>query len=275
MCFSIQIIVIGCPTYWYPLSTKVRGWIVYKYPFQLFLITHLSLPLLFSGGRVPSRIIMVLDRTPSPPPPPPPMHQCTYQIHNWHSHWWPRVEESYRFWSKSEKPKWPLAPILWKYDEKACTLYNLIKNAPIKFIFDVATDILSILAKIGIQNGRFSPIFPTFPHLSPPFPTYSNFCPLFPTFRHFLPLFPTFRNFSPLFTTFRHFSPLFPFVYHFSLLFPTFCHFSPLLATFPNFSQLLATFCHFSPLFPTFPALSPTFSHFPHFLPLFTTFPHY
>ena len=32
--------------------------------------------------------------------------------------------------------------ILWKYDEKACALYNLIKNAPINFIFDVATDIL-------------------------------------------------------------------------------------------------------------------------------------
>ena len=34
------------------------------------------------------------------------------------------------------------AAILWKYDEKACALHNLIKNAPINFIFDVATDIL-------------------------------------------------------------------------------------------------------------------------------------
>ena len=32
--------------------------------------------------------------------------------------------------------------ILWKYDEKACAIYNLMKNAPINFIFDVATDIL-------------------------------------------------------------------------------------------------------------------------------------
>ena len=31
---------------------------------------------------------------------------------------------------------------LWKYYEKACALYNLIKNTPINFIFDVATDIL-------------------------------------------------------------------------------------------------------------------------------------
>ena len=29
---------------------------------------------------------------------------------------------------------------LWKYDEKACALYNF-KNAPINFIFDVATEI--------------------------------------------------------------------------------------------------------------------------------------
>ena len=29
-----------------------------------------------------------------------------------------------------------------KYDEKACALYNLIKNALINFLFDVATDIL-------------------------------------------------------------------------------------------------------------------------------------
>ena len=42
-------------------------------------------------------------------------HQCAYQIHIWHSHWWPRVEEPYRY--------------LWKYDEKACALHNLIKNA--------------------------------------------------------------------------------------------------------------------------------------------------
>ena len=40
------------------------------------------------------------------------------------------------------KPKWPPVAILWKYDEKACALYNLIKNALINFIFDVATDIL-------------------------------------------------------------------------------------------------------------------------------------
>ena len=27
-----------------------------------------------------------------------------------------------------------------KYDEKACALHNLIKDEPINFIFDVATD---------------------------------------------------------------------------------------------------------------------------------------
>ena len=32
-----------------------------------------------------------------------------------------------------------MAAILRKYDEKAYALHNLIKNAPINFIFDVAT----------------------------------------------------------------------------------------------------------------------------------------
>ena len=49
--------------------------------------------------------IMVLVRTPSPPPPPPPPHAKACVSRN-------------------------------------CALYNLIKNAPINFIFDVATDIL-------------------------------------------------------------------------------------------------------------------------------------
>ena len=48
----------------------------------------------------------------------------------------------YCFGRKSDKPKWPAAAILWKYDEKACALYNLIKNALINFIFDVSTDML-------------------------------------------------------------------------------------------------------------------------------------
>ena len=46
------------------------------------------------------------------------------------------------FGANRKKTKWPPAAILWKYDEKACAIYNLIKNAPINFIFDVATDIL-------------------------------------------------------------------------------------------------------------------------------------
>ena len=45
---------------------------------------------------------------------------------------------------KIGKPKWPLAAILWKYDEQDCALHNLITNAPINFIFDVATDLLNI-----------------------------------------------------------------------------------------------------------------------------------
>ena len=40
------------------------------------------------------------------------------------------------------KPKWPPAAILCKYDEKVCALHNLITNAPINFMFDVATDLL-------------------------------------------------------------------------------------------------------------------------------------
>ena len=44
-------------------------------------------------------------------------------------------------------------PFCEKYDEKACALHNFIKNAPINFIFDLAT----ILAKIGIQNGCWRP----------------------------------------------------------------------------------------------------------------------
>ena len=92
---------------------------------------------------------------------------------------------------------------------------------------------LSILAKIGIQNGRFFPPFANFPHFSPPFPTYSNFSPLF-------------SNFSPFFPSFPQFSPLFP-------------HFFPLFATFHHFSPLCTTFPHFFPLFTTFSLLFPTF----------------
>ena len=46
---------------------------------------------------------------------------------------------------KNQNGHWPPAAILWKYDEKACALlwfHHLIKNAPINFIFDVATDLL-------------------------------------------------------------------------------------------------------------------------------------
>ena len=85
-----------------------------------------------------------------PPHPPPHTKACVsrncginaYQIHIWHSHWWPRVEEPYRFWRLPGKTKWPPAAILWKYDEKHCALHNLIQNAPINFIFDVATELL-------------------------------------------------------------------------------------------------------------------------------------
>ena len=74
-------------------------------------------------------------------------HQCAYQIHIWHSHWWPRVEEPDRFgrnghfekiWWKQKlridlkwrkmwtkvifgHPKWPPVAILWK-KKKSCVL---------------------------------------------------------------------------------------------------------------------------------------------------------
>ena len=43
---------------------------------------------------------------------------------------------------ENRKTKWPPTAILWKYDEKDCALHNFIKNAPINFTFNVATDIL-------------------------------------------------------------------------------------------------------------------------------------
>ena len=86
---------------------------------------------------------------------------------------------------------------------------------------------------------HFSPLFPTFHHISPLF----NFSPLFPTFPHFFKIFPTFNHFSPLVTTFSHFSPHFATFSHFFQLFTTFHHFSPLFTTFPHFFN-------FTPLFP-------------------------
>ena len=58
----------------------------------------------------------------------------------------PLMEEPYgrtlSILEKIGKPKWPATAILWKYDEKACALHNLIKNTPINFILDVVTDLL-------------------------------------------------------------------------------------------------------------------------------------
>ena len=53
-------------------------------------------------------------------------------------YWWPSVEEPKRNLAKIGKPKWPIAAILWKYDEKACARHNIFRNAPINIIFDVA-----------------------------------------------------------------------------------------------------------------------------------------
>ena len=102
------------------------------------------------------------------------------------------------FGAKSEKPKWPPVAILWKYDEKACALYNLItdqlhiwcshwhtiEGGPYRFWQKSESKMAAFL--------HVSPIFPNFPHLSP----------LNPTFHHFFQLFATFHHFSPLFTTF-------------------------------------------------------------------------
>ena len=41
-----------------------------------------------------------------------------------------------------------MAAILWKYDEKACALHNLIWKVPINFIFDVANYIFDTAIKI-------------------------------------------------------------------------------------------------------------------------------
>ena len=48
----------------------------------------------------------------------------------------------YRFWRKSENQNGRQRPFCENMMKQACALHNLIKNAPINFIFDVATDIL-------------------------------------------------------------------------------------------------------------------------------------
>ena len=126
---------------------------------------------------------------------------------------------------------------------------------------------LSILATIGIQNGRWRPLWKNKTFVSHNCNTNAHIKLIIDTgiddlewknsyrfwskseskmaaFPHFSPIFPIYSNFSPLFPTFHHFSPFFPtFHYFFQLLaiFPTVSHFSKL---FPNFS-------HFLPLFPT------------------------
>ena len=93
--------------------------------------------------------IMVLVWTPFPPPQPPHAKDCVSRNCDTNV----RIKFifdtaiDYLEWKNTmdleiiEKPKWPPATILWKYDEN-CALHNLIKNAPINFIFDVATDLL-------------------------------------------------------------------------------------------------------------------------------------
>ena len=69
----------------------------------------------------------------------------------WSYYWSPIIDDLEWYnpidFGENGKPQWPPTAILWKYDEKACAtdvaqVHNLIKNAPINFIFDIATDIL-------------------------------------------------------------------------------------------------------------------------------------
>ena len=108
--------------------------------------------------------IMVLVWTPSPHTKACVSCNCDTNAHIkfiFESHWWPRGEEPYRFWRISENKnghRWPFCENM---------LHNLIKNALINFIFDVATDLLdrgrylSILAKTGHPNQRSHRVWKT------------------------------------------------------------------------------------------------------------------